>query len=74
MFPSSDVCQWHQKVGKEAHNQGASTHSGSEVLLKKLETIKGVHPTHQRWILEPANQEGVPPDTTHQDDAQIAGK
>jgi len=91
------VCQWHQKVGKEAHNQkwiyrtnnliasnddinrvlhikGASTHPGAEVLLKKLETIKGVHPTHQRWLVEPAHQDGVPPpDTTYQDDAPIAG-
>ncbi|KAI7937853.1 hypothetical protein MJO28_015455 [Puccinia striiformis f. sp. tritici] len=90
------VCQWHRKVGKDAHNQkwlyrtnnliasnddiarvldikGASTHAGSEVLLKKLETIKGIHPANQRWLLELIDQDGLPDSlSTYQGD-QITG-
>ncbi|EFP79416.1 uncharacterized protein PGTG_05737 [Puccinia graminis f. sp. tritici CRL 75-36-700-3] len=90
------VCQWHQKVGKDAHNQkwlyrtsnliasnddinrvldikGGSIHPGAEVLLKKLETIKGAHPAHQRWLLEVIDQDGLPDSlSTYQED-QIAG-
>ncbi|KAA1070852.1 hypothetical protein PGT21_025772 [Puccinia graminis f. sp. tritici] len=90
------VCQWHQKVGKDAHNQkwlyrtsnliasnddinrvldikGGSIHPGAEVLLKKLETIKGAHPANQRWLLEVIDQDGLPDSlSTYQED-QIAG-
>lgn len=90
------ICQWHQKVGKDAHNQkwlyrtnnmiasnddinrvldikGASTHPGAEVLLKKLETVKGAHPANQRWQLELITQDGLPESlSTYQGD-QIAG-
>ncbi|PLW24143.1 hypothetical protein PCANC_06222 [Puccinia coronata f. sp. avenae] len=52
IYRTNNLIASNDDINRVLHIKGAAAEPGAEVLLKKLETVHGVHPTHQRWALD----------------------